>query len=512
MGNAAGWLAVAMVLAAVPQEPPTVTAAWLAMVKAAGVTPAPDVEDGAFFRRVTLDLWGRIPTLEETRAFLDDATPEKRERLVAAMVESPQFAAHQAQVLADLLVGTSLTGPVARARQPAVAWLEDAIGHGQGWDVVVQRLLRVSGTPVMPGEAAFLVAHGRKDAGAQGVAAAVAGKLLGVQMQCAQCHDHPYDTRWKQEDFHALAAFAAPLKVRILREEDPPSVMVRDRGRARVVMTTPKGEERVVEPRFLGRLMLAQSGESSRDVLARAVTHSDLFAKAAVNRAWMQLFGRGLQHPWNDLGAENDPAHPALLTLLAQQFREHGHDLRWLFKTLVLSAPYQRASAGGTPGPATEAVFARAVVRPLTPRQLLNALLVATGVEELARQRRGDAVADRELLRLRRQYQYVFGDDEAGDVETFGGNVPQALMLFNGALVRRGVRVHPAAPLMRIIQRGKEDPGDVINDIYWLCYARPPTDAERTTVRGMLRGQSLRDGSEDLLHAMVASTEFTTNH
>ena len=97
-------------------------------------------------------------------------------------------------------------------------------------------------------------------------------------------------------------------------------------------------------------------------------------------------------------------------------------------------------------------------------------------------------------------------------METFGGNVPQALMLFNGALVRRGVRVHPAAPLLPIIQRGKQDPGDVINDIFWLCYARPPTDAERTTVRGTLRGQSLREGSEDLLHAMVASTEFTTNH
>lgn len=499
---------------AAPVAPPaqSLEQAWEAMVRAADVTPAPVVEDAAFVRRVTLDLWGRIPTAAAAQAFVADPSVDKRARLVERMVEAPEFARYQAQVLSDVLIGTALRGPAARAREPLEAYLEDAVAHGVGWDTVVKSLLNVNGTPTQPGQAAFVAVHGSKGGGAEELARAVASDLLGIQMQCAQCHDHPYDARWKQEDFHALAAYVATVKVRLDKDGPERSVRVVDRGRARQVMTTPKGEKRTVEPRFLGRLLLRQAGEGPRDVLARAVVESDLFAKAAVNRAWAQLFGRGLVHPWNDLGGEQDQGHPALLMQLARQFAEHGHDLRWLYRTLALTPAYQRSSAGGSPGTAAQRVFARAAVRPLSPRQLLNSLLLATGVEDLARLRRGDSAAERELTRLRRQYQFVFGDDEEGDVEAFDGNVPQALMLFNGELVRRGVRPHPASPLAELLGRTSGDPDALLTQLGWLCYTRPPTDAERTAWRELLRGQPLRDGSEDLLHAMLASTEFTTNH
>ena len=529
----------------------------------AGVTPAPPASDGEYLRRVSLDLVGRIPTLAETRAYLADASPDKRRQLVDRLLGGPEFAEHWADVYSDLL--WKIEGAKRIEKQDPRSFLVTAFNENWRYDRLVEALLTATGDLRDNGAAAFIAVRGRNGGGPEAVAGAAARLFLGLNIQCAQCHDHPYDTRWKQQDFYGLVAYFARTKVKRERGPKAPdmdmamdtdmaagmpagklqsfSVFDQPRGEAR--MRAPRSEQEVViKPRFLGRetaipqlppgaiedrpqrrRRLAQfedRNQNRRLAFAQAAIASDLFPKAMVARTWAQLFGAGIADPWDDLGAENDPRHPAILNRLAADFRAGGFDVKQLVRQLVLSPAYDRGNAPDSG--ATARVFAAARVRPLAPAQLFRTLITATGADDIVRnrQRRGQEPgapgagpdrADRLMAAGLKEYRFTFEDDEMADAD-FDGSMPQALLLLNGELTNNGSRAVEGGVLGGILASTRS-PAERLEQMFLAVYSRPPTTEEKDQFLPALSApQAARDrrAYEDLYFALLTSTESVTNH
>lgn len=543
--------------------------------QSAGVIPVAVSDDAELLRRVSIDLIGRIPTLEEAEHFLADKSPDKRAHLVDQLLASPEYAEHWADVSLDLFVGHEFRKPGLEKRLDPRAFYLAAFRENRPYDRMAREMLTFSGEIVPSGPGVFVASH-VKGGGAETMASTTARLFLGVQIQCAQCHDHPYDDRYKQEDFYGLAAFFARTKTKqekvaaapaaapdaaTLTATAAPSMVAAsgsgdmaggdaggmaaavDRADNKVytVFDKPNGQmkfkkngatsETVVQPRFFGRNIPALAGEGRRDTLARAVVGSDLFGKTFVDRTWAQLFGRGIVEPWDDLGGENDPKHPPLLNRLADDFRASGYDIKHLLRLMVLSRAYELTSrnppsasansTGDTPLPAAATAsrppppdptlsFARAAVRRLTPEELFRSLIVATGVDRLE-QLDADKVRKR-IERALKEYSFIFADDEGAEVNTFNGNIPQALLLFNGELTNQGAKQRPGSNLAHILTASNE-PATRLRQMFLSTYTRLPTDAEQSRLLPVLgQGPGSRAAYEDLFFALLTSTEMLTNH
>jgi hypothetical protein len=407
-----------------------------------GITPAPRVDDATFLRRTTLDLTGRIPTSEEVLAFEADRRPDKRKAAVRRLLDSEGYAEHFSDVYADLLVEGSLATQRPRLHEATRQWLEVQFAENRRWDDMTRELLTVEGSLDELGPAGFLVSHGRKNR-VEAVTAATSRVFLGVHLECAQCHDHPTDPRYAQEDFYGMAAYFARTKIRF--KDQRPTIVDRPRGEMRMPTATDAPGSRSgprVDPRFLGRTAPIGGDQTRREALADTVIASDLFAKTMVNRTWASLMGRGLVEPWDDLGGENDERHPAMLEHLAQRFTASGYDHRALVEAIVLSTAYQRSSAAPTPdaeGRRTRA-FAQAAMRPLKAEQLYRSLMMATGVEDV-RGRQFRKLVQQRKRKAQREFQFTFADDEMTSANAFSESVPQALLLLKRRSRRPGLVV-----------------------------------------------------------------------
>jgi hypothetical protein len=506
--------------------------------RAAKVTPSPPADDLEFLRRVTLDLAGRAPSLGEVTVFLADAHADKRARLVDRLLASPEFGEHWADLYAGLLWHQEGKNKIEKRGDPR-GWFVDAFNTNVGYDKITAAVLAGSGDVREHGALAFLAARFRAG-GPEAIAGSAARVFLGLQIQCAQCHDHPYDTRWKQEDFWGLVAYFAGTKVKAeeatatasekmegekMEGKPAKTFVVRD-GKGVARMHRPGAtEDVIVEPRFLGYRPDERATESRRRTFARALVETDLFPKAMVGRTWAQLFGHGLIDPWDDLGADNDPKHPALLVKLARDFRASGFDIKRLIRQIVLSTAYARSSAAAPGAPDTpEAIevavraFARAGIRPLTPEQLFRTLAVETGAEIIARHRsKSEERAEKMLFQALREYRFAFDDDEMGEANKFDGSMPQQLLLMNGELTNTGARVGPEGVLGGIL-RFRQTPETRLDEMMLAAYTRRPTAEEKAMLLGPLarvataREREQRRAYEDLYFALITSTEAVTNH
>jgi uncharacterized protein DUF1549/uncharacterized protein DUF1553 len=539
-----------------PLPPPPIDELLAQSWSAAGITPAPDAQDGEFLRRVTLDLLGRVPTLPETKSFLAWTAPDKRAQVVDRLLASREFAEHWGDLYGDLLFGQEGRAAKLERRYDPAAWLVQAFDENLGYDRMAAALLTARGDVRENGAVAFVGAHLGGGGGPEAVAGAAARIFLGLQIQCAQCHDHPYDPRWKQGDFYGLVAFFARTKSKNEKVEQAammsPAAMPRpgkakpdktlvlfDAPRGEAKMHRPHSEEEVtVAPRFLGAELTQRPFESRRVTVARAIIASDLFAKAMVSRTWAQLFGHGIVDPWDDLGGENDPRHPPLLSALARDFAASRYNIKHLLRTIVLSRAYGRSAAGGAGGQGDAIVraFARTGVRPLEPEALFRSLVVATGAESIARARKGaeelegcaerpgparrgprraqDSACpiDKKLGQAFREFQFTFGDDEMAEADRFDGSVPQALLLFNGELTNTAARAAPGGVLDGILT-ARSDPEGRLQNMFLAVYSRLPTSDERQRLGGYLRDQGNgRPAYEDVFFTLLTSTEAITNH
>lgn len=496
-------LAPATAPAAPPAAPPVadvvreldllLEAAW----KDAGVEPAAPVTDAEWLRRVSLDVEGVIPEPSVVAALLskpertDAKTVARRGAHVRGLLRGQGYARTFAARFANLLVGRDRVLDEADQPLALATWLGAQVAGNAPWDQVARGLLDA---PEQTGAAAYRARYGGQVEELAGNALRV---LQGVQLQCAQCHDHPYHAEWTQVRFWETAALFAP-----------------DGGEVRIPGMAVMGKRAApVTPRLALTGQTPAKGTPPRAAVGALLTARDnpFFARALVNRVWAMFFGAAFQDP-DDL--TQAPRLPSVLDRLVADVVASGFDLRRLVEVVVSTRAYQTSSAGpAATRRAQEAVFARMRVRTLAPEQLWLSLARASGLEAELAAASGAPGATTEMVEaargrlagLRREFYAVFARD--GQDEDHA--ITEALALMNGPLAN--VRPAESAAFAEVLRLR---PADQVAALFLRCLSRPPTKAERDALEG--KGGDASDQRAALLAdaawALLNSSEFATNH
>jgi hypothetical protein len=499
-----------------------------AALAAARAVPAPRAGDAEFVRRVYLDLAGRIPAVAEVRAFLDDTRPDKRERLIAALLEGPRYVTHFTRVWRALLLPEASTNfQVSFQAGPFEAWLRKQVARNAGYDALVRDLLtmpigqdvarRAFGGAGEPTPISFYIA---KEVKPENLAAAVARTFLGFRLECAQCHNHPF-ADWKRDQFWGFAAFFAGLQRQGNPEFPFPGREVPDRRE----LTIP-GTERVVQAAFPdGTEPKWKFKQSARAALADWVTAPDnpYFARATANRLWALFFGTGLIDPVDDMvGSDRTASHPELLDELAQQFIAHKFDLKYLLRALALSETYQRTGARTHPSQDEPQLFARMALRGLTPEQLFDSIAEATGFQENNGGNPRNAFFGDSA---RARFLTLFADrhDKSTEHQT---SILQALALMNGQVTVAATDLERSITLSAIADAPFMDTPARIEALYLATLSRKPSARERErciayvdkggddepSTKWLGREKRQQRALSDVFWALLNSGEFMLNH
>lgn len=483
------------------------------------VQPAPPADDAEFLRRVYLDLAGRIPAVSEVRAFFDDKRPDKRQRLVEQLLDGPRYVTHFTNVWRALLLPESTSSLQAGFLAPGFeTWLRTKLQQNTSYDAMVRELLTVpmdgrNRNPFGQGNGAptpiaFYLA---KDVKPENLAAAVSRMFLGVKIECAQCHNHPF-AEWKREQFWSFAAFFAGLQ----RQGNGDFVVAGQETANRHELTIP-GTESVVQAAFLdGAAPKWKSNTSSRATLAEWMTRKDnpYFARAAVNRLWGYFFGSGIIDPIDEIvGGEHEASHPQLFDELARQFAEHNFDLKFLIRAITASRAYQLSSLATHKSQDDPRQFARMPLRGLSAEQLFDSIAQASGYRETGNPN-PRFIGGNPGVRGRFLTQFANTSDKPTEVQT---SILQALSMMNGQVtdLRRSETLDALldAPFMDTAER--------IEILYLAALARKPTPRELSRMvryvedggsadlqTATTRGQALAD----VFWTLLNSGEFFLNH
>lgn len=473
--------------------------------QASGVRPAPVSGDAEFHRRLHLDLAGRIPSVAETRAFLSDNDPNRRQRLIESLLASPRHATRMATVWSGFLLPEgSQNIRYAPFQTQFRTWLRQQFADNLPYDVTVRELITASGQANLPGPVYYYTALEAKP---EQLAASTSRAFLGVQIQCAECHDHPFD-HWKQADFWSYAAFFARIGP-TTNNRFVGQIADRDEGEVKHPTTGA-----AVPPRFLnGDLLMEDSARTRRQALADWMTApaNPYFARSTANRVWGMMFGRGLVDPVDDLGDHNRASHPELLDELAAYFVRVDFDLRKLLQTIALTQAYQLSSVTEGDAAVAPELFARLPVRPLSAEQLYDSLELATMRRSAATPVAAFGVAANQG---RQAFLNKFQAPTAGAAEYQAG-IPQALTLMNGQLVADATDLEKSdllgalsAPFFHDEQR--------VETLFLATLSRYPTAAEKLQFVNYATRSSdpkqRRAALSDILWALLNSAEFAMNH
>ena len=473
-----------------------VAAGW----KSERVAPAPPADDAEFLRRVSLDLAGVPPRVGDARAFLASSDPNKRMRVIEELVRSPQCAAHLANTWRNIM----LPGGFDPERQEGIIglhdWLRQQFASGARYDHMIADLL-VATEGNRSGPALFYTTLQLKP---EELATSTARIFLGLQIGCAQCHDHPF-AHWKQRDFWGYAAFFARVKQSDMRGA---RFRLIDAEQGEVMVP---GSPAAVPPVYPdGQAAGDSQGDSRRRQLAVWVVSRDnpYVARAAVNWAWAHLFGRGLVEPIDDLGGHNPPSHPELFDELARYFIAAGFDLRELLCTIAGSRAYQLSSATETGHTTPPRLFARMPLKVLTADQLYDSV-------------RRSCLGDRQqsdtspLNDAERQAFLTRFESPSRNPGEFQAGAPQALRLMHGTEIRRLAGVDQS-PLVKALDHQLFDLDEQIDVLMLATLTRYPDSAERERLATMLAGSSnpteRRQAMANILWALLNTAEFALNH
>lgn len=499
----------------------TVTGNWpsknyiddhLAMAwKQVGLEPAPDCDDATFLRRVSLDLIGVLPTVEEIRRFLDDKSINKRDRLVEALLERPEYVDYWSLKWGDLLrVHRRALGE--KGLISFNTWLRTALRENRPFDGVVRELLTSRGNLYQSGAAAFYYI----DQNPQDLAETTAQVFLGVRLACAKCHHHPFEV-WSQDDYHHLAAFFA----RVQRKDTKEDGLF---GGAQSVSLAPTAEYRhprtnqLLQPRVLGGqpLNVAEKDDPRRQ-LAEWITSKEnpFFARNLANRAWASLMGRGLVDPVDDLRGSNPPSHPALLDALADDLRKNNYDLKRLLKAICQSRAYQLQSDMNPKVDKEGVFFARYRPRRLPAEVLLDAVNRAAGTHEdftgMPIGTRAISLPDPAVVST---FLDTFGRPRrttSCDCERLSASdLAQVLHLVNSNKLHQKV-TDKQGRVAKLLAEKKPDAA-LVEELYLATLSRSPTKEEQETIAKLLAAApSRQEGFEDLMWTLLNLTEFGWN-
>ena len=485
------------------------------------VEPAPPATDEEFVRRLYLDLAGRIPATSETRAFLASTSPEKRSELVEELLDGPAFVRHFTIIWRNALIPQAFNEIGTRSLVPGFeAWLWKHFSEETPYDQIVRELIT---TPIDFGanqqgllqsanspSAFFIVRQLQPESLATGTSRA----FLGVRLDCAQCHDHPFD-KWKRDQFWNMAAFYSGFQREGVENPETPAMMMNPKENLTAHSIRVPSTGNVVPAKFLtGTEPEWTDNAVPRKILADWVTARDnpWFARMAVNRLWAQFSGQGIVQPVDDFSDNNPPSHPEVLNLLAEQFIAHNYDLKFVVRTITSSRVYQTTSRQTHASQADPTNFARAALRGLTPEQFFDSLAEAVGYYQPYRTD-NPFVIDSDTPRGR--FLELFRDDTESPLmkET---TILQALAMMNGEFIDNATTLEKSLTLRAVADFPLMTSDEKIDTLFMAALSRRPTDSERTAIGKILTDAGTATDSTDALAdvfwALLNSSEFLLNH
>ncbi|MFG0332095.1 MAG: DUF1549 and DUF1553 domain-containing protein, partial [Maioricimonas sp. JB049] len=472
-----------------------------------GIEPTVPATDEELLRRVYLDLAGRTPSVTEVRTYLNDSSPSRYEDLVEHLLTGPDHASHLATSWRRFLIPEGVDLSRFGGIEAFDRWLADRFASNDSYDEVVRSLLLAEGRLSQSGPLLF---YSAVKLDADQLAARTSRVFLGMRLECAQCHDHPFEP-WTQQDFWRFAAFFGQISRPQAELETVSTVMrVRDIDRGEVMLPD---TETIVSPGFLDNRPLQPDDKTlaRRQQLADWLTGAEnpYFARATANRVWGQLFGRGIVDPIDDFGVQNPPKSPELLDLLASHFINSGFNLRELFRVIVLSRAYRLSSGADTFDAERVEWFAQMNTKTLTAEQVYDCIAVATlldGAGAINVERFGNS--------SRQEFIQQFRTPTGRSTEYLGG-IPQALTLMNGELISSATGLSSSG-LLKSLEAPFFTNRERIEVLYLATLSRQPRPDEWELLESYLtdstRGTELREGLADILWALLNSAEFTLNH
>ena len=489
-----------------------------------GIPPSPICDDSTFLRRVSLDIGGRLPTLEETKAFLADKSPDKRDRAVEALLNSPDYADYFANKWTALLKNQRAENADITANFAFHAWMRDNLLANTPYDQIVRQILASTGTIVSNPPVAWYKRVKEPTTQVEDVAQL----FLGVRMQCAQCHHHPFE-RWTQAEYYHLAAFFSQIgrKPTAIAGED---LIFHKRGLAQ---TEHRKTRVMLKPAGLGEPELdIAPDDDPRLALADWMSNKSnpFFAKALVNRYWKHFFKRGLIEPEDDLRDTNPPTNPELLDALARHFLDSGYDLKSLVRVITQSHTYQLSAMPNQHNGIDRQAYSHFYPKRMTAEVLLDSIDMVTASKtdfaDLPPGTRAISLPDNSYTRAS-PFLKVFGRPDNASVceceRVQSASLAQSLHLMNASDVK--AKLTASGGRAEQLSKAEMPEPKRVRELYLAAFSREPTAEEvqiaeahllkpRTDAAGkpLDSQRARRNGYEDLLWAILNTKEFLFNH
>jgi hypothetical protein len=479
-------------------------------LKSLRITPSQPVDDARFLRRAHLDIIGRLPTSDEARMFLADAGSDKRAKLIDSLLQRPEYADHWANKWADLLRPNPYRVGI-KATFNFDNWIREQFRQNRPYDEFVRDLLTAQGSTWRNG--ATTLFRDRREP--EEITTLVSRLFLGVRLECAKCHHHPFE-KWGQDDFYSFAAYFARVGRKGTGLSPPISggeemVLAAKRGSVEHPLS---GETLAPRPLF-GEAPPENENRDPRQPLAAWIASdaNDFFARVQVNRVWADLMGRGIVDPVDDLRTTNPPTNEPLLAALAAEFRAQKYDLKKLVRTIAASHVYALSSVPSERNVADTRNYSRHYRERLRAEVLAGAIDDITGVptsfEAMPPRSRANQIWTHRVDSL---FLDTFGRPDPNQdppcERTSDSTVTQTLHLMNAPAIH--AKVTSDEGFAAKLAASEKTPDEITQELYLTVYSRFPDDEEQAVAREFFQqeGTNRRQATEDMLWALVNTPEF----
>jgi|GEM_PF-92876 len=477
------------------------------------IAPSDLCTDEEFLRRVSLDLVGSVPTAEDYEAFMADRSPDKRTALIDRLLEEEAFAdlwsmkwGEMLQIAVGRQQGNSSRTP--KAVYNYSRWVAERVAANAPADEMVHALVTGSGSNLHTPASNYYTSSERIDAKKR--AENFAQQFLGTRIQCAQCHNHPFD-RWTMDDYYGFTSFFEGIALKSGADAREFYVSYN----ARMQSSEHPVGKRKMSPKFLGGEAPDTAGKDPRTALADWIVSSDAFSQSMANRVWAHFFGRGVVEPVDDIRISNPPSNKELFEALGQKLADYDFDMKKLIRDICLSRTYQLSSKTNASNYLDDSQFSHAAVRRLQAEILADSLHTVTGITpNYSGGRPGERATQMYQGGGRDTFLKTFGTSTRASVCDCEVNkeatLSQALTLINGSIIDSRIR---GSQIANGMLKAKKSPAEIVEALYIRTLTRKPTAKESKRMLELIgEDTASRYAYDDVLWSLLNSTEFSFNH
>lgn len=471
--------------------------------------------DDEFLRRVSLDICGVIPKPEEVVEFLKNTDSKKREKKIAELLASDQYAEYWADRFTSILMG--YRDQQIEAIEPMRQFLLDCFSQNMPYHKLAEAVIDARGNSKENKGTMFTVYHLVKDRSKKDLLVKISKVFLGIQLQCAQCHDHPFD-KYTKDDFYSMVAFFGSTEVKTIEQgKNNREREVELYDRPRRTPYRPEGYKVAVPPKFIDG-QEPKSNAMRSEFTSMLINPGNLqFAKALVNRMWAHFFGQGIVEPIDDFSVKNRPSIPELIDTLAKDFIKHNYDLKWLITQIASSEVYQLSSKKKKDQFPEEAkrLFAYQIVRPQTPEQMFNTFVRATGGEAMreAMAKRNERAIEQAKRKFIQNFVVMSDVENSPNQAEYNATIQQVINMLNiDSPVYRGIKAKGGGRVAETL-RNHKTPQERLTWLYLSTLSRYPTRQELDLcVNYINKAKGSNESYEDLMFVLLNTNEFFFNH